>query len=109
MGFINNVVPFSLIFWGQKEIGSGLASVLNAATPLSGAIVAHFLTDDEKLHSNRLIGVLIGVAGGAILVGPASLGLDWGRALARPPSWLPPSAMAWRASMASGSGKCQPW
>jgi drug/metabolite transporter (DMT)-like permease len=81
MGFINNVVPFSLIFWGKKEIGSGLASVLNAATPLSGAIVAHFLTDDEKLHSNRLIGVVIGIAGVAILVGPASLGLDWGRAL----------------------------
>ena len=78
MGLLNNVIPFSLIFWGQKEIGSGLASVLNAATPLSGAIVAHVLTRDEKLHSNRLLGVLVGLAGVIVLVGPSGLTMSWG-------------------------------
>ncbi len=78
MGLVNNVIPFSLIFWGQKEIGAGLASVLNAATPLSGAIIAHLLTDDEKLRSNRLIGVLIGMAGVLVLVGPSGLQMNWG-------------------------------
>ena len=78
MGLVNNVIPFSLIFWGQKEIGAGLASVLNAATPLSGAIVAHVLTTDEKLRSNRLVGVLMGMAGVAVLIGPSGIDLTWG-------------------------------
>jgi len=78
MGLLNNVVPFSLIFWGQQEIGAGLASVLNAGTPLSGAIVAHFLTADEKLHSNRLLGVLVGIGGVAVLIGPSGLNMNWG-------------------------------
>ena len=38
---LNNVVPFSLIFWGQTEIASGLASILNATTPLFTLVVAH--------------------------------------------------------------------
>jgi drug/metabolite transporter (DMT)-like permease len=75
MGLLNNVIPFSLIFWGQREIGAGLASVLNASTPLFGAIVAHIFTDEEKLHSNRLVGVLIGMAGVAVLIGAPGLQL----------------------------------
>jgi drug/metabolite transporter (DMT)-like permease len=81
MGLLNNVLPFSLIFWGQKEIGAGLASVLNASTPLFGAIVAHLVTDDEKLRSNRLIGVLIGIAGVAVLMGPTGLDMNVTRAM----------------------------
>ena len=44
MAFLNNIIPFMLIVRGQKEIASGLASVLNATTPLFGVILAHFLT-----------------------------------------------------------------
>jgi drug/metabolite transporter (DMT)-like permease len=79
MGLLNNVIPFSLIFWSQQYIEEGLASVLNAGTPLAGAIVAHFLTQDEKLHSNRLVGVLIGIAGVAVLIGPSSFTTDSAR------------------------------
>ena len=43
MGLLNNVIPFSLIVWGQTQIASGLASVLNATTPLFGVIVVGFL------------------------------------------------------------------
>ena len=42
-GLLNNVTPFSLIVWGQTQIASGLASVLNATTPLFGVIVVGFL------------------------------------------------------------------
>ncbi len=44
MGLLNNLVPFALIFWGQSQIASGLASILNATTPLFTLVVAHFLT-----------------------------------------------------------------
>jgi drug/metabolite transporter (DMT)-like permease len=81
MGLLNNVLPFSLIFWGQQEIEEGFASVLNAGTPLAGAVVAHFFTQDEKLRSNRLLGVLVGIAGVAVLIGPAGMSLNWDRLL----------------------------
>lgn len=79
MGALNNVLPFSLISWGQTRIDSGVASILNATTPLFGVLVAHVFTADEKLTFPRLGGVLCGVAGVAVLIGPdaiAGLG-DW--------------------------------
>ncbi len=71
MGLLNNVVPFTLIVWGQTHIASGLAAILNATTPLFGVIVAHFLTADEKLTVNRLVGVLVGIFGVAWMIGPS--------------------------------------
>lgn len=74
MGFLNNVVPFTLIVWGQTHIAAGLAAILNATTPLFGVVVAHFLTADEKLTANRLLGVLAGIAGVAVMLGSSVLG-----------------------------------
>ncbi len=79
MGFLNNVVPFSLIVWGQTHIASGVASILNATTPLFTVLVAHFLTADEKMTVGRILGVFLGLAGVAVMVGTAvvqSLGTD---------------------------------
>lgn len=73
MGFLNNVIPFLLIVWGQTHIASGLASILNATTPLFGVVVAHLLTSDEKMTGNRLIGVIVGFAGVALMIGPSVL------------------------------------
>jgi drug/metabolite transporter (DMT)-like permease len=73
MGLLNNVVPFCLIVSGQTHIGSGLAAILNATTPLSTVIAAHFLTDEEKMNGRRLAGVFIGLAGVAVVIGPAVL------------------------------------
>ncbi|MDB5651191.1 MAG: transporter permease [Hyphomicrobiales bacterium] len=73
MGFINNVVPFGLIFWGQSHIPSGLASILNATTPLSTIIVAHICTSDEKMAGGRLAGVVIGFLGVATMIGAGLL------------------------------------
>lgn len=73
MGLLNNIVPFSLIFWGQTQIASGLAAILNATTPLFGVVLAHLLTPDERMTGARLTGVLLGVAGVAAIIGPAAL------------------------------------
>jgi drug/metabolite transporter (DMT)-like permease len=73
MGALNNAIPFSLIMWGQTQITSGLASILNAVTPLSTAVLAHVLTGDEKLTGARLAGVLLGLGDVIVMVGPAAL------------------------------------
>jgi drug/metabolite transporter (DMT)-like permease len=69
MGLLNNVVPFTLIVWGQTHVASGVASILNATTPLFAVVVAHFLTSDEKMTGRRLAGVAIGFAGVAVMIG----------------------------------------
>jgi drug/metabolite transporter (DMT)-like permease len=69
MGFLNNVVPFTLIVWGQIHIASGVASILNATTPLFTVLAAHLLTADEKLTTGRVAGVLAGLGGVVILMG----------------------------------------
>jgi len=73
LGALNNVLPFSLITWGQTHIDSSLAAILNATTPVFSVILAHFLTRDEPLTKNRLAGVLLGWAGVAVLMGIDSL------------------------------------
>jgi drug/metabolite transporter (DMT)-like permease len=85
MGVLNNLIPFSLIVWAQTQIGSGLASILNGATPLFTALLAHWLTADEHLTWNRLVGVVLGFAGVTIMIGIealAGLGLQVVAALA---------------------------
>lgn len=73
MGLLNNVLPFSLIVQGQSQIASGVASILNAATPLFAVLLAHLLTQDERMTGGRLAGVLVGFAGVAVLIGPQAL------------------------------------
>lgn len=73
MGILNNLIPFSLIVWGQTHIESGLASILNATTPIFSVVLAHLLTKEEKLTTLKLIGVLIGWMGVIVLIGFESL------------------------------------
>ncbi len=72
MGVVNNVVPFALLFWGQTQIASGLASILNATTPLFGVVLAHFATSDERLTRRRSAGVVAGFSGVTVMIGPAA-------------------------------------
>ena len=69
MGLLNNAIPFSLIVWGQQHIASGVASILNAATPLFTVIFAHVLTSDERMTGGKLAGVLLGFLGVAVMIG----------------------------------------
>ena len=69
MGLLNNAIPFGLIFWGQQAIGAGLASILNATTPLFTVLVAHLFTRDERAGFTKIVGVLCGMAGVAVMIG----------------------------------------
>jgi drug/metabolite transporter (DMT)-like permease len=72
LSMLSNVIPFSLIVYGQTQIGAGLASILNATTPLFTLIVTHLVTQDEKLTPMRLAGVMAGFAGVTIMLGPSA-------------------------------------
>lgn len=73
LGVLNNVIPFSLLFLGQTVLGAGLASILNATTPIWTLIVATVLTVDEKITLRKLSGVLLGIAGLMVMIGPGAL------------------------------------
>lgn len=75
MGVLNNAVPFSLLFLGQTEIGAGLASILNATTPVFTVIVAGLLARQETLSANRIAGVILGVAGVAVMLSGSLSGI----------------------------------
>ena len=68
MGVMNNAIPFVLIVWAQGSLPSGVASILNATTPLWGVVVAH-LAGAERATPRRLAGPLLGFAGVAAMVG----------------------------------------
>ena len=73
MGLLNNVVPFTLIVFGETRISSGLASILNATTPIFTVLAAHALTDNERLTWAKGVGVSFGFLGAAVLIGPTAL------------------------------------
>ena len=73
MGMLNNVAPFLLIVWGQHHIASGLASILNATTPLFTVLAAHLLTPDEKLTPLKGAGIAVGFVGALAMIGPDAL------------------------------------
>lgn len=73
MGILNNVIPFSLMAWGQLHIESGLTSILNAATAVFGVIAAALFFADERLTPRRMIGVSLGFLGVATAIGLSSL------------------------------------
>ncbi len=74
MCILNNIIPFTLIVWGQTHIASGVASILNATTPLFTVIAAHVLTRDEKMSITKMIGVLFGFTGVVFMIGHEALG-----------------------------------
>lgn len=73
LALLNNALPFTLFGWGQTHIASGLASILNATTPIWGVVVAHFLTHDERMTPRKVAGVLLGFGGVATMIGPSLL------------------------------------
>ncbi len=70
MSILNNVIPWTMITWGQTEIASGLAAIFNATTPLFTVVIANFFTSDEKLTPGKVFGVVLGLCGVAVMIGP---------------------------------------
>ncbi len=78
LGLLNNAIPFSLIVWGQIRIESGVASILNATTPISTVLLAHFLTSDERLTIPKIMGVVVGFIGVYLMMKPELTdGFSW--------------------------------
>lgn len=75
VGAINSALPFSLLAYATLSVTAGLASILNATSPLWGGLVAHLWLRD-RLDRSRALGLVVGFAGVAFLV--------WGRASFRP-------------------------
>ena len=73
MGVLNNVLPFSLMAWGQLHIETGLTSILNAGTAVFGVLIAALLLADERLTTRRALGVALGFAGVATAIGLENL------------------------------------
>ena len=73
LGLLNNVIPFGLIVFGQQTIGAGLAAILNATTPLWTVLIAALFLADERFTKQKLFGVLLGLVGVIVMVGPDSL------------------------------------
>jgi drug/metabolite transporter (DMT)-like permease len=83
LALLNNALPFALFGWGQTHIASGLASILNAVTPIWGVVVAHLFTSDERMTPRKLAGVLLGFGGVAVMIGPSLLATIGTNALAQ--------------------------
>ena len=79
LGLLNNVIPFTFIVWGQNHIGAGLASIMNATTPLFTILIAGAFLVDEHITPQKVAGVVLGLIGVSVLIGAESLagiGLD---------------------------------
>ena len=68
LGLTNIAIPFFLISWGQVSIESGVASILDATVPLFTILASHFLLDDDKMTTSKVLGLLVGFAGVIILM-----------------------------------------
>jgi drug/metabolite transporter (DMT)-like permease len=69
MAIFSVALPFSLITWAEQSTDSTLAAILNASVPLFVILIAAAVLIDESITSNRVVGLVIGFIGVAILVG----------------------------------------
>jgi drug/metabolite transporter (DMT)-like permease len=67
VGLLQFTLNYGLVFWGEQRISSGLAAVLQSTFPAFGLVLAHFYLPDERITRRRIVGVLFGVAGVAVI------------------------------------------
>jgi len=77
LGVINGVVPFWLIAWGETHIDSGIAAIANSTVPIFVALLAIRLRPSERPTGTRLVGILVGLVGVAVLSGLHPQGGRW--------------------------------
>lgn len=73
VSLFGTALPFTLISWGEERIDSGLAAILMGGMPLYTLLLAHFFSKDEPLTLAKFVGVIFGLIGLVILIGPAKL------------------------------------
>lgn len=79
LGLSGNVVPFTLISWGQQTVSSSIAGILMAIMPLTTLGLAALYVPGETITGRRLIGFGLGFVGLVVLFGPSTLGDMGGR------------------------------
>ena len=77
LGIINSAVPFTLIAWGQEHIDSGVAAIANATVPIWVALLAIWLPPERARDRLRIVGIVVGLAGVAVLTGSQPDGDGW--------------------------------
>jgi len=70
LALINSILPWTLMFLGQTEIGAGLASILNATTPFWTAILAQAFRVEARLTTAKIVGIGLGIIGTGVMIGP---------------------------------------
>jgi drug/metabolite transporter (DMT)-like permease len=71
--FLNSVIPWTLIAWGERSLDAGLATILNSTSPMFTFFLTLAITRHETLSARKLFGVLTGIAGICLIVGVQSL------------------------------------
>ncbi len=66
-GVLAFCINYGLLFWGEQYISSGLAALLQATIPVFGLVIAHFYLPGERMTLPRVIGIVMGVAGVAVI------------------------------------------
>lgn len=69
IGLVNTAVPFWLLSWGEKRLDSGLAAIIQGAVPIFNALLAFAFFREARVGGLRLVGLVIGFVGVALLVG----------------------------------------
>jgi drug/metabolite transporter (DMT)-like permease len=69
VGVVNTGSSWAIIFWSEQYVPSGLVAVFGASTPIWTALLAHFLVHGDRLSTTKVVGLLLGLAGIAVLVG----------------------------------------
>ena len=70
LGLVNCVLPFCFYAWGETRVSAGLASIINATTPMFTVAIAGLIMRNEAMTGLRVIGVLCGIVGVTVVVGP---------------------------------------
>ena len=77
LGLVNASIPFVLIAWGERHVDSGVAAVANASVPIFNALLAFRFNRGDAVSGTRLLGVLAGLVGVAVLAGVDPRGGWW--------------------------------
>src|SRR5258708_26540590 len=67
VGVLQFSLNYGLVFWGEQHISSGLAAVLQSTFPTFGLVIAHFYLPQERITGLKVIGVLMGSVGIAVI------------------------------------------
>lgn len=63
LGFTANIIPFALITWAESSINSNLAAIYMATIPIFSLLLAHIITEDEKINQRKIMGCCIAFIG----------------------------------------------